>query len=209
MPKNPKATIIALDAFDGLYGVSNAQKLVVFGDDLGQTAFDLCVHHKVLKQFQQAGVNGVVYEAFECGIRPFVPVLDVIARAMWDPSAEYKINDNAYPELKEFYDLVHRWRRRPDWESTRGLMRYLLARKDREQFDWLFIGYHTMKTAHRCKPLKNLTVEQKELITKRKLWDFMEGRPGSREVAGRLIEEIASKLETLPPNPPTTKETRP
>ena len=89
------------------------------------------------------------------------------------------------------------------------LMQYLLARADRDEFDWLFIGYHCMKITNKRKPLQDLSAEQKELITKRKLWDFMEGRPNSREVTGRLIEEITAKLETLPPNPPTTKDTRP
>ena len=148
-----------------------------------------------LRQFEKAGIDGVVYEAFEPGIRPFLPMLDVLAKALWNPLAEYEICDDTCTELQEFFGLVHQYRRQQDWASCRNLIKYVLDRPDRDQFDWLYIGYNSMKTVYRRKPLPNLTDEEREFVTKRKLWDFMEGRPNAREVTGRLIEQITRKLE--------------
>ena len=167
----------------GYYGVPN---------------FNTRIYLEDLRQFQKAGIDGVVYEAFECGIRPFVPILEVIARAMWDPSAEYEINDDAYPQLHDFYNLARTSQSRCSWTAVRDLMAYLLARPDRDQFDWLFIGYDSMKRAYRAKQLSCLSAEEREFVEKRKLWDFMEGRPDSHEVTGRLIEQIAEKLDQIP-----------
>jgi hypothetical protein len=119
----------------------------------------------------------------------------VLAKALWDPVAEYQVNDDACPELHEFYRLVGEFFQHQDWASVHGLMKYLLARPDRDEFDWLFIGYNSMKVAYQRNPLPDLTAEERELITTRKLWDFMEGRPDARQVVGRLIEQITEKLE--------------
>jgi beta-1,2-mannobiose phosphorylase / 1,2-beta-oligomannan phosphorylase len=164
----------------------------------GVPRFNTRVYLEDLRQFQKARIDGVVYEAFECGIRPFVPMFDVLAQALWEPTAQYKVNDDAFPELHVFYRLVGEFHRRQDWSSVRRLMDYLLARPDREEFDWLFIGYNSMKIAFKRQPSLNLTEEEKELVTKRKLWDYMEGLPDGRRKVGRLIEQIAQKLSSIP-----------
>lgn len=153
------------------------------------------VYLEDLKQFQKLGVDGVVYEAFECGIRPFLPSFDVLAQALWQPSAEYAVHDDANPELHEYYRVVNAFNAKPSWSTCRELMDYLLARPDREQFDWLFVGYNSMMRTGRQHGLPpGLTEEERELITKRKLWDFMEGRPQARERVGQLLTEITQKL---------------
>jgi hypothetical protein len=159
--------------------------------------FNTRVYLEDLRQFQKAKIDGVVYEAFECGIRPYVPMFDVLARALWDPTAQYDVRDDTYPELHEFYRLVAEFQRQGDWVSCRNLMTYLLARPDRDEFDWLFIGYHSMKVAYGHQPLANLTEEERELITTRKLWDYMEGRKDSRRVVGQLLEQITGKLNGM------------
>ena len=98
-----------------------------------------------------------------------------------------------------------------DWPSCRDMLKCLLARPDRDQFDWLFLGYITMRNANVLHPipglLDKLTAEERELIKKRKLWDYMEGRPHAREVVGRLIEQVAAKLDKLVPPEQSTGST--
>lgn len=163
----------------------------------GVPRFNTRVYLEDLRQFQKAKIDGVVYEAFECGIRPFLPSFDVLSRALWNPSIEFAIHDDANPELHEFYRLVEKTYQENDWPSCRDLMIYLLGRPDREEFDWLFIGYDSMKRAYAQLPIADLTDEERELITTRKLWDYMEGRPNARQTVGRLIEQVAQKLSAM------------
>jgi hypothetical protein len=161
----------------------------------GVPRFNTRVYLEDLRQLQKAGIDGALYETYECGIRPWLPTLDVLAQALWNPTAEYAIHDDVYPELHEFYKLIRANDQRNDWRSVYDLMRYVLDRPDRNQFDWLYLGYDTMKRAHARKPLTNLTPLEREFIETRKFWDFMEGRPQAREVAGQLIQQIVHKLE--------------
>lgn len=165
---------------------------------LGVPRFNTPVYIEDLKQFRELGIDGVVYEAYESGIRPFLPQLDVLARAMWNPDAEYEIHDDAHSELHEFYRLVNECKRSSDWKSARELMRYLLARPDRDEFDWLWIGYRTMQLANMRSPLAQLNVEERDLLCCVKLWDYMEGRPNAREEVGRLLRSITAKLKDMP-----------
>ena len=124
------------------------ENLMVHGN-LGVPNFNSRVYIEDLKQFKRAGVNGVVYEGYECGIRPYLPIFDVVAQALWDPTAKYDIHDDIHPELHEFYRLANECKRRNDWPACRDLLKFLLARPDREQFDWLWLGYITMRSARR------------------------------------------------------------
>ena len=186
------------------------ENLMVHGI-LGVPCFNSRIYVEDLKQFKRAGIDGVVYEGYECGIRPFLPIFDVVAQALWDPTAKYDDHDDIHPELHEFYRLAAECRRRMDWPSCRDMLKCLLARPDRDQFDWLFLGYITMRNANVLHPipglLDKLTAEERELIKKRKLWDYMEGRPHAREVVGRLIEQVAAKLDKLVPPEQSTGST--
>lgn len=159
----------------------------------GVPRFNTQVYLEDLRQFKKMGIDGVLYEAFEPGIRPILPTLDTVAKALWNPDRKYEVNDDAYPELHEFYDLVHESHKRRDWKSCGNLMRYLLARPDRDQFDWLFIGYDSMWRANRRQPLATDDPEVKEFLEKRKLWDFMEPLDRPRETTGRVIEKIVKE----------------
>ena len=73
-------------------------------------------------------------------------------------------------------------------------MTYLLARPDRYQFDWLFIGYNSMSTANLRQPLPNLTDEERELLTKASSGTDMQTRKDACATVGRLIGQITEKL---------------
>jgi len=164
---------------------------------LGRPRMNTPVYIEDLKKFHEMGIDGVVYEAYESGIRPFLPQLDVLARAMWDPYAEYTINDDVYPELHEFYELVDTWKKELDWKSAARLVNYVLSRPDRDEFDWLWIGYRTFQVANYRQKLETLSNEEEEMLNSVKLWDYLEGRPHGREQAGRLIESIAFKIKDI------------
>ncbi len=183
---------------EAYYGNIYIHENLMVHASLGVPRFNTPVYIEDLRQYRKLGIEGVVYEAYESGIRPFLPQLGTLARAMWEPDANYEFLDDANPELSEFYQLVNDWKNTPDWKSARNLMHYLMERPDRDEFDWLWIGFRTMQVAYSKNKLLQLSIEERELLESIKLWDYMEGRANARDEVGRLIISITAKLMEMP-----------
>lgn len=74
-----------------------------------------------LRNFRRLGIDGVVYEAFEPGIGPFLPTFDTIAATMWNLQAPYTPTGFEAvflnPEDEEFWGFHPG---HPKWDSCRG-----------------------------------------------------------------------------------------
>jgi hypothetical protein len=117
-----------------------------------------------LRSFRKESVDGVVYEAYEPGIGPFVPMLDTLAKAMWSPDLPYEptpfeqafLRDHEGPQwpgnrywescrdelpLEGIYPLVSDFRDKICRATVAALLGHVLSRVDRIELDWLYIGY--------------------------------------------------------------------
>lgn len=159
----------------------------------GVPRFNTRVYLDDLDAFERIGLSGVVYEGFEPGIRPFLASFQALADAMWGEFEENGFKEDTHPELHEFYDLVRNFYEAKSWSACHSLVEYVLERPDREEFDWLFIGYQAMLVAQRNEHRSDLEPDELDFVSHRKLWDMMEHRPDSRAWAGRMIERIQAK----------------
>lgn len=79
------------------------------------------VYLEDLRNFAKIGLDGVVYEAFEPGIEPFLPTFDAIAATMWDLEAPYAPTEfeKVYvdPEDGEFWGFQPGHTK---WDGRRG-----------------------------------------------------------------------------------------
>ena len=74
-----------------------------------------------LRNFRKLGIDGVVYEAFEPGIDPFLPTFDAIAVAMWAVDYPYTptVFERAYLDPDDG-DFFGRLPGHPKWDRWRG-----------------------------------------------------------------------------------------
>lgn len=202
-----------------------AGTLYVFENLMIQSAFGLpwpntSVYLRDIATFRREGVEGIVYEAYETGIKPFLPIFDRIAEALWEGAPAYapgpferryleladrsdwpghadwdeERDDYPYPDLAR---LIADFKHASDWEHAGELLRHLLARPDRDDFDWLYIGHKTLWVAHRQTPIPvwdRLGEREQAFLETQKLWDFMEMAERPRETAGEIIRTIVERL---------------
>lgn len=165
--------------------------------DFGVPNYSVEAYLEDLRQFRQDGINGMIYEVYETGIRPHLPVLDVLSKAMWRSSDQYQIKEDANPELQHFYRLVRNFKSAPNLENLKALNTFLLNHPDRDRFDWLYIGFTSMKRCDaKAKSKLSQTSDPLErlFLETNKLWDFMEKVENPRETTGRIITKIMERL---------------
>ncbi len=185
--------------------------------------------------FDKLGIDGVVYEAFEPGIGPFLPTFDAIAATMWDLQTPYTPTDfeRVYLDAddEEFWGFLPG---HPKWESHRGdypretlakllyrfqslkplafqpaqalgteteaveccreILNYVLDHPRREEFDWIYIAFYTLKKAQRFGALTPNDEREREFLESVKLWDFQERHRPPREAAIGCIESLRAQL---------------
>lgn len=187
-----------------------------------------------LKRFKDLGIDGVVYEAFEPGIQPFLPTFDAIARAMWDVCRPYQKGafEQAYlaeGAVSKDLSIDHpghaRWNRWHGDDARAGLavlqhrlealqmecppgkarsaevvaccreiLRHVLDRPGREDFDWILIAFSVLKTARRFGALDPANDREEDFLAARKLWDFQERHAPPREAASEVIASLWARL---------------
>jgi hypothetical protein len=85
----------------------------------------------------------------------------------------------------------------PNLQNLKALNAFLLSHPDRDRFDWLYIGFTSMK---RCDAKAKSKLSQtsdpleKLFLETNKLWDFMEKVENPRETTGRIITKIMERL---------------
>jgi hypothetical protein len=197
--------------------------LYVFENLMVQGLFGLAlpnvsVYLDDIRAFYLEGIDGVVYEAYETGIRYFLPHLERIALALWNPELPYEpddfettyLNDLESPEwpgdvywndyLKklpepEIYRLGANYKSSPSWANCLALLQAILTREDRDRFDWLYIGFTTMHYLHtQVAPVPNPDPLEELFLTTHKVWDFMNKVEKPRETAGAVIERLVERL---------------
>lgn len=166
----------------------------------GVPTFNLKVYLQDLRDFAALGVDGVVYEAFEPGINGMLPVLNQVARAMWDLRKDWFLTpeqENDRPDYAEFYRLVHACRREKSPGSYIALMDYLLSRPDREEFDYRYIGFNALWNIQKKHGSFRTGDKTADLfMSTRKLWDFMEKTPDPLNDSVHALQKIIQYMKT-------------
>ena len=165
--------------------------------DFGVPSYNAEAYLEDLRQFKKDGIDGMIYEVYEPGIRPHLPALDVFSKAMWRPFDNFQVTENADPEFQQFRRLVGNSRSTRNLESLKALNTYLVNLPDRDRFDWLYIGFTSMKRCDaKAKSILFQTSDRKEklFLETNKIWDFLEKVENPRETTGRIIEQIVGRL---------------
>jgi hypothetical protein len=184
--------------------------------DFGVPSYNAEAYLEDLRQFKKDGIDGMIYEVYEPGISPHLPALDVFSKAMWRPFDNFQVTDTADPEFQQFRRLVGNSRSTRNLESLKALNTYLVNLPDRDRFDWLYIGFSSMK---RCDAkaksilLQTSDPQEKLFLETNKIWDFLEkveSLPGDspREATGKVIEKIVRRLQETTTTNLETKQNR-
>jgi len=184
--------------------------------DWGVPTYSVEAYLADLRQFKKDGMDGMIYEVYEPGIRANLPALDVLSKALWRPFDKFQMKQDADPELQHFNRLVRKAKSTQNLESLKALNTYLLSHPDRDRFDWLYIGFSSMK---RCDlKARSILLQTKDPVEKlfletNKIWDFMEkveSLPGDspRETTGKVIEKIVRRLQETTTTNLETKPTK-
>ncbi len=184
--------------------------------DFGVPSYSVQAYLEDLRQFKKDGIDGMIYEVYEPGIRPHLPALDVFSKAMWRPFDNFQVTETADPEFQQFRRLVGNSRSTRNLESLKALNTYLVNLPDRDRFDWLYIGFSSMK---RCDAkaksilLQTSDPQEKLFLETNKIWDFLEkveSLPGDspREATGKVIEKIVRRLQETTTTNLETKQNR-
>lgn len=184
--------------------------------DWGVPTYSVQAYLEDLRQFKTDGIDGMIYEVYEPGIRSHLPALDVLSKAMWRPFDQFQVTENADPEFQQFRRLVGNSRSTRNLESLKSLNTYLLNLPDRDRFDWLYIGFSSMKRCDaKAKSILLQTNDPKEklFLETNKIWDFLEkveSLPGDspRETTGKVIEKIVRRLQETTTTNLETKQSR-
>ena len=107
-------------AFQGqLYVFENLMIQGIWGCPRPNTS----IYLEDLRNFKKLGIDGVVYEAFEPGIEPFVPTFNAIALAMWNLNYPYQptLFEQAYLASDAAdEEFGYHWVGHPHWDAFRG-----------------------------------------------------------------------------------------
>jgi hypothetical protein len=203
------------DTFHGeIYLFENLMIQGIFGCPRPNTSLYL----EDLKILKEIGINGVVYECFEPGIKPFLPTFDIIAKCMWNISCEYNPGDFEQEYLANGKNDTNSWAlwpgcerwdkfideypmielaqrhynslRYPSSENDRKLLAYVLDTPSREELDWLYIAFRALQNPYKRGEITVQNSMQEIFLKSRKLWDAMEQLENPRDDTVSIIENL-------------------
>lgn len=175
-----------------------------------------------VKLYQELGLKGICWEAYEPGYNNFAEMFEILAKAAMgeevhrEPSPMEKAHrqhpdprfggDLSFP-LEKYIDdpwqlkhklLFRRFWLAPDFEIFREFLEFAFEYEGK--LDFIYTGSIILKNYYRNRIIKyaSLEPEEKDFLTRRKLWDFMEDIPSSqdpRKVCKNLIETLFRKAE--------------
>ena len=198
-------------------------KVYIHENAMMQGAFGVFQHAtwtylQELELFRKMGIQGVCFEAYEPGYSNFSEMFEILSKAMageevaYEPTPlEIRLRNQAGSSVKHDYPaeefisdpvkLKHtvfcrEFSRVPSVENYRKLVEHVLEYE--ELFDPLFIGFQCAAIGRRkhCLDFKGLSEPAKDMIGRRKLWDFMEDIPDHAtpyDVCRDLIVELMEK----------------
>ena len=175
-----------------------------------------------LRTFKKLGLNEVVYEAFEPGIKPFLPTFEAIAQMQWDLEYPYQrdaleeryVSEGAtdgdflaahpghekWAELRgnyprsELAGLLYRYHRDPSAAICREVLNYILNHPEREDFDWIYVAHAALKKAAKLGVLEPRNPEEGDFLNLKKLWDFQERYSPGRDQAIKVIQSLSGRV---------------
>ena len=155
---------------------------------------------KDLEIYRKMGIQGVCYEAYEPSFINFEPMFNLLAKSLngeeveWEKTfaedyrREHKITytwqeadepaiEKIFPDpvQQENVKLYYRLGRYKDLKSARAYLKFLLDHKD--TLDYIFAANSIVRRGlldTYSYKYRDLTPVEKDLLTRRKLWDFME-----------------------------------
>ena len=172
--------------------------------------------------YRRLGLKGIFWEAFEPGYGNFEEMFELLAKAMMGeevkreptkielarrefPDTQFG-GDLSFPLEKYIEDpwilknklLFRRYRLSPDFDIFREYFEF--AWENEAKLDSLYIGYALLKNYYSdgIIKFKNLTPEEKDLFSRRKLWDYMEDIQSScdpRKECREMMEKLFRKAE--------------
>lgn len=201
-----------------VYIHENAMAQSYFGNFQHSTATYL----EDMKLYRELGIKGICYEAYEPGYAGFAEMFEILAKAMNGEEVDYVPTDieqemKKYPMnlfcnnpdfpieqyIKEPVYLKHaelyrRYLLEPSADLYREYVRFAFDHED--VLDPIYIGFCMAQSGIKLEHLKfsGLSAQADDMLSRRKLWDFMEEIPHSenpREVCRKLIFELAEKAE--------------
>ena len=175
---------------------------------------------KDLELYRELGLQGVCYEAFEPGFINFEPMFETLAQAMNGEEVQHEMSeierylqnhpqpvfclDPDFPLGKFFKDpflleqnrLFREMMLKPGFGLFRRYVDFAFANEER--MDPLYIGYGIAKNclAEKVAEFPDISAEAQDFLSRRKLWDFMEDIPQTkdpREVCKKIIFELMEK----------------
>ena len=209
------------DTFPGkVYVHENTMAQNLFGIFTHSTSTNL----KDLEIYRKMGIQGVCYEAYEPSFINFEPMFNLLAKSLngeeveWEKTfaedyrREHKITytwqeadepaiEKIFPDpvQQENVKLYYRLGRYKDLKSARAYMKFLLDHKD--TLDYIFAANSIVRRGlldTYSYKYRDLTPVEKDLLTRRKLWDFMEDIPLDQDpikVCEDLMISILDKAE--------------
>jgi len=185
------------DAFPGtIYAFEN---LMIQGA-WGVPTYNVPAYLEDLRQLHKDHINGMVYEAFEPGIRGNLPALNVLAQALWHPDQQFEIKEDHDPDLEHFHRLVRDFRASSNLTNLKALNNWLVNHPNRDEFDWSYIGFNSIRAVLskdqrlNARLLDAATDQEKVFLQTNKLWDFMEKVDNPRETTARIIRQMLEQL---------------
>lgn len=183
----------------------------------GTPQFNTGVYLQDLELYRKLGLAGVCYEAYEPGYEAFAPVFASLAAGKGLhgeselekllPQSGLKVfcHDPEFPIERYLEGLPCRLARMLcTWlagKMTAALYRELVALEweNEEKLDPVLVGYAAARNGwlKGCLRFDNLSEKAQDLLSRRKLWDFMEEIPlneDPRKVCRELIMELAEKV---------------
>ena len=178
------------------------------------------VNLKDLKLYRELGVQGVCYEAYEPAYVNFADMFEVVARALngeeveWQETAVEKFLRENRPEFTwngipdEFFDKMipnpvlrqhykyyrNHWNN-PTLKNAKEYMKFLFEHED--TLDPINAGHGIITAGPRTKAYfyPDMTPVEKDFLTRRKLWDFMEDIPMDQDPIKVCKELIFGMLD--------------
>jgi hypothetical protein len=175
-----------------------------------------------LEIYRQLGIQGVCYEAYEPGYCHFSDMFEILAKAMMGEEIDYQpneiervMNDQEYigwfgrtppepwmlpyitdPLNLKLHQLIGAYNTDPCKQTFRNMLNFAVEHKD--VLDPLYIAdFHARGALRRGLLDKNdLSEVAQDMLSRRKLWDFMEEIPMEDDpikvclnIIGELIEK--------------------
>ena len=181
-----------------------------------------------LMVFRELGCAGVCYEAYEPGYAGYSRAFEIVARTMLEPALAEQYTPTELEKicchgpisvpvtkLPDDFPFARYYSDSAELEMLLAFRRYIrefglqesadymeIAFREPEKWDPVWIGFTVLKAMLKFHPelMELLSLEERDLASRRKLWDFMEERSDHADPlaeTGRLLQDVQDKIRFL------------